>query len=157
MFRSLIFIFLVRPFEAGDYIKIDNELMVVQELGILYSSFFINGLVTYIENTKIMDKKIINFRLSDIEEKTYKYRFNNIVFRNVENKLYEKLQSILKKNTKIYTGKLKITNYQIVNEFIEVDIVIVFKINYQYIKGLANNEDNFVFILEDIFKELKLK
>lgn len=156
MFRSLIFIFLVRPFETGDYIKINDELMVVQELGILYSSFFINGLVTYIENTKIMDKKIINYRISDVEEKTYKYRFNNILFRKVRNQLHDKLQNILKQNTKIYTGKFKLTNYKIINEFIDVEIVIAFKINYQYIKGLANNEDNIVFILEDIFKELML-
>ncbi|EQB62359.1 small-conductance mechanosensitive channel protein [Vairimorpha apis BRL 01] len=156
MFRSLIFIFLVRPFETGDYIKINDELMVVQELGILYSSFLINGLVTYIENTKIMDKKIINYRISDVEEKTYKYRFNNILFRKVRNQLHDKLQNILKQNTKIYTGKFKLTNYKIINEFIDVEIVIAFKINYQYIKGLANNEDNIVFILEDIFKELML-
>ncbi|EOB14968.1 mscS family protein [Nosema bombycis CQ1] len=158
VFRSLIFIFLVRPFEAGDVLKIDDKILIVKELGLMYTSFTIRSLTNYVQNTKLMDKYIVNYRLSDVEEKVYTYTFHLRPFKTQLEKLESLIGTHLTSDTKKYTGTFYIRNYrQGKGSDITVDIVICFKINFQYVKGLIKNEDEFVFELEDMFKILKLE
>lgn len=158
LFRSLIFIFLVRPYEAGDYLRIDGKIYIVNELGLLYSSFLVDSLITYVQNITLMSKNIINYRLSDVEEKRYKYKFKVNMFREKQSSLNKHIRDVLNMNTRIYMGKYDITNYKMLSEgFLEVEILIYFKINFQYIKGLTHNEDEFAFVLDDIFKIIGLQ
>lgn len=158
IFRSLIFIFIVRPFEAGDYVKINDKIFIVEELGLLYSSFLIDSLLTYVQNSQLMSKHIVNYRVSEIEEKIYKFKFNIKSFKEKAEMLNRKIKKILKSDTQVYTGKYLINNYIILNDDImTVEIVIYFKIRYQYIKGLLKNEDDFLLTLHDIFRDLDLK
>jgi hypothetical protein len=158
LFRSLIFIFLVRPYEAGDYLRIDGKIYIVNELGLLYSSFLVDSLITYVQNITLMSKNIVNYRLSDVEEKGYKYKFMMKMFREKQSLLNKHIRDRLNKNTRIYMGKYDITNYKMLSDgFMEVEILIYFKINFQYIKGLTHNEDEFAFVLDDIFKIIGLQ
>ncbi|KAF9764850.1 Mechanosensitive ion channel protein 10 [Nosema granulosis] len=158
IFRSLIFIFCVRPFEAGDILKIDDKIMTVKELGLLYTSFSIDSLTNYIQNIKLMDKYIVNYRLSDVEEKVYRYTFDLFQFKSKLENLKKEITLKLAEDTKKYTGQFEISNFKnIDNNVVSVDIKIHFKINFQYIRGLIKNEDEFLFILENILKELALK
>lgn len=158
IFRSLIFIFCVRPFEAGDILRIDDKILTVKELGLLYTSFSIDSLTNYVQNIKLMDKYIVNYRLSDVEEKVYHYTFNIFQLKAKLEDLKKEISHFVSQDTKKYTGKFEIINFKSLNnDLVSLDIVVHFKINFQYIRGLMKNEDEFVFVLENIIRELGIK
>ncbi|EFA80116.1 putative transmembrane protein [Heterostelium album PN500] len=67
IFESLILIFFVRPFEVGDKIAINEEVLFVDRIGILFTSFkSLDGKAVYVPNQNLLTaRKIENHQRSE--------------------------------------------------------------------------------------------
>ncbi|GAM17962.1 hypothetical protein SAMD00019534_011370 [Acytostelium subglobosum LB1] len=67
IFESLILIFFVRPFEVGDKIAINEEVLFVERIGILFTSFkSTDGKAVYVPNSNMLTaRKIENHQRSE--------------------------------------------------------------------------------------------
>lgn len=65
LFDSVIFLFATHPFDTGDRIVVESEILVVKQLG-LFSTLFTrwDGTETMIANVKLSSLTITNFRRS---------------------------------------------------------------------------------------------
>lgn len=67
VFKSIVFILFTHPFDADDWIIIDDALYNVHELGLWTSTYKCqSGQVVYISNLSLVNKPIINLRRSPI-------------------------------------------------------------------------------------------
>ncbi|AFM97987.1 hypothetical protein EHEL_030900 [Encephalitozoon hellem ATCC 50504] len=158
MFKSLVFIFLVKPFDVGDKILIDGKLHKVYDMGLLYTSFVVEKKVTVIPNTKIMDKTIVNLRKARTSQKQFEFTFTNAPeFKEKAERLNAAIEKEVKSDPNVYTGKFSVYGYNLKrNSSIGIKIDAVFWIQNQDIKALRTREDAFVIALHDIFKDLGL-
>ncbi|WUR04788.1 mechanosensitive channel of small conductance (MscS1C) [Vairimorpha necatrix] len=131
---------------------------VIQELGLLYSSYLVDNLLTFIQNSQIMTENIVNYRFCEVESKTFFFKFNIESFKKNYDILNKRIKKIVRSSNQVYTGKYDILNFEMLtDEIITVEITVYFKINFQYIKGLVKNEDAFLIELYDLFRDLEIK
>lgn len=65
LFQSIIFLFVMHPYDAGDRVYIGNDNLLVINVGLLGTTFtHINGQVAYIPHTILRQKIIFNIRRS---------------------------------------------------------------------------------------------
>jgi small-conductance mechanosensitive channel len=157
-FRSIVFIFLVRPFDIGDRLMIDGKVHIVLDMGLLYSTFLINKEVHNIQNIRIMEKSIINYRKSTRSEKCYSFIFHLSDFKTKREELRLRIQETLDRHPKVYMRDFDISNYECLQgERIRVEIRVVISIYYQNIKALRMNEDQLTVAISEILDDLKLR
>lgn len=115
LFKSIIFIFLVRPFEVGDVIEFDDLIYVVEEPGLMYSTLKHDALLTIVQNNKIMDKNIINYRISDFIEKNYNFKSDIQLYKNNINNLKQQIRKLIKKYSYTFEEKFYLNNIQLLD------------------------------------------
>ncbi|KAJ9074526.1 hypothetical protein DSO57_1005549 [Entomophthora muscae] len=65
LFQSIIFLFVMHPYDAGDRVYIESDNLLVEKVGLLGTKFtHINGQSTYIPHMILMKKIIYNIRRS---------------------------------------------------------------------------------------------
>lgn len=115
LFKSIIFIFLVKPFEVGDIIEFDGLTYVVEEPGLMYSTLKHDSLMTMFHNNKIMDKNIINYRISEFIEKNYEFRFNIYFYKNNINIIKQSIKKLLRKYSYTFEEKFFLNNIHLLD------------------------------------------
>ncbi|EQB62360.1 small-conductance mechanosensitive channel protein [Vairimorpha apis BRL 01] len=115
LFKSIIFIFLVKPFEVGDIIEFDGLTYVVEEPGLMYSTLKHDSLMTIVHNNKIMDKNIINYRISEFIEKNYEFRFNIYFYKNNINIIKQSIKKLLRKYSYTFEEKFFLNNIHLLD------------------------------------------
>lgn len=158
MFRSLVFIFLVKPFDVGDKVLIDGILHKVYDMGLLYTSFVVEKKVTVIPNTKIMNKTIVNLRKARTSQKQFEFTFSSALeFKEKAGELSAAIEKEVGSDPNVYTGKFSVYGYDLKkNSAIGIKIDVVFWIQNQDVKTLKMREDTFIMVLHGIFKDLGL-
>ncbi|ADM11233.1 uncharacterized protein Eint_030890 [Encephalitozoon intestinalis ATCC 50506] len=158
MFRSLVFIFLVKTFDVGDKILIDGHLHKVYDMGLLYTSFVVDKKVTVIPNAKIMDKTIVNLRKARTSLKQFKFTFlNSLEFKDKMAELNSAIEKEVASDPNVYTGKFSVYGYDLKNNSsIGINIDVVFWIQNQDIKTLKAQEDAFLIVLYGFIRDLGL-
>jgi len=62
-FTAGLFVFVTRPFQVNDYVRIDNVEGVVEEITFNYTKILTpSNTLVYISNLKILDQNIVNYR-----------------------------------------------------------------------------------------------
>ncbi len=98
------YLLIARPFQVGDYVKIDGTEGVVQEITINYAKILTptNNVVS-ISTQRILDKEIINYRFKGEESKLYCYGFEVSFDHSVPT---EKLEELLNRIAERYAEML---------------------------------------------------
>ncbi|KMV66462.1 hypothetical protein M970_030920 [Encephalitozoon cuniculi EcunIII-L] len=158
MLRSLVFIFLVKPFDVGDKILVDGYLHKVYDMGLLYTSFVVDKKVSVIPNVKVMDKTIVNLRNARTSLKLFEFTFSSTSeFKDKIERLNAAIEKEVNSDPNVYTGRFGVYGYNLKkNSTIGVKIEVVFWIQNQDMKALWSREDAFIIALHDIFRDLGL-
>lgn len=158
MFRSLVFVFLVKSFDVGDKILVDGALHEVHDMGLLYTSFVVDKKISVIPNSKIMEKTIVNLRKAETSMRSFEFTFSNsLEFKDKVGALNAEIEKEVKSDLNRYTGKFNVHGYDLKkNSAIGVKIDAVFWVQNQNIRALQAKEDAFVIALHDIFRKLGL-
>lgn len=95
IFQSLVFVFITHPYDVGDKIVIDGKTYVVKEIDFLSSTFLYGGQVTYVENSVLLDKFIVNIRRSSIQCDTTELNLNYSTTNEQIDQLVKTMQELI--------------------------------------------------------------
>ncbi|WUR04789.1 mechanosensitive channel of small conductance (MscS1D) [Vairimorpha necatrix] len=151
LFKSLVFVFITRPFDVGDLIKFDGKKYQVREIGLMYSTFKYKSLNITIPNVKISGSNIINFRLSNYIEKTYTFKYNIELFKKKRQRIREEIRNIIIKKPYTFGKHVKIQIIKLIDEKI-LNFVIVIYVNPNSI-NYKEEIDEFTLELTNIINE----
>ncbi|KAF9764855.1 Mechanosensitive ion channel protein 8 [Nosema granulosis] len=153
LFKSIIFVFFVRPFEVGDTIEVDNKVYKVDEIGLLFTSFTRQSLNVSISNNELMRKDIVNFRRSEIFEKKYTLELNLDAFKPQINLLRKHLSVLLEKNKKVFKKTFKLEEVKVKNNStLEINLIVYANL---HVHNLSENIDEFSVKLNQLVKTIK--
>ncbi|KAG0419858.1 Mechanosensitive ion channel protein 10 [Dictyocoela roeselum] len=151
---SLIFIFLVRPYDIGDKITIDGVHYTVGEMGLLYSTLFNDSKYHSISNAELRNKKIINLRRSNFITVTIRKTMKYSSSINKMNLLQEKIKTFLQENENMYGEKFSITDYNLKNDIFEFSVRIRLNCPYQEIVSAKKRKDMVAVFLHQCLVEM---
>jgi hypothetical protein len=79
--ESIIFLFLTHPFDVGDTVFLDTQILTVEKLGLMTTVFVtLDGRQTYCANTVLAAKQIVNFTRSQSQSELIKWEVKGSVF-----------------------------------------------------------------------------
>jgi hypothetical protein len=155
LFKSIVFVFFVRPFEVGDKIEMMDKIYIVDEIGLLYSTFLNNSLNVTMSNIEIMNKNIVNYRRSEFYEKKYTLKFDIDVYKRVVDDFRKELKNLIDEHSKLLKKKFKLENIVVKEEGkLEVDLIIYADIHSH---NLMEGIDEFSIRLDKLVNEIKQK
>ncbi|KAK6089884.1 hypothetical protein P3W45_001087 [Vairimorpha bombi] len=135
LFKSIIFVFLVRPFEIGDLIEFNDKKYKVEEIGLMYSTFSHNSLSVTIQNNKIMDSHVINYRLSKQIQKSYRFKYNVDVYKENYKLLQERIRNLVKSKSYTFQNQVSIKDVGLLGQdMIEFSVIVfvnIHSVNYE--------------------------
>ncbi|KAK6089930.1 hypothetical protein P3W45_001133 [Vairimorpha bombi] len=129
IFKSLNYILVIRIFDVGDILNINNKIHEVKEIGLLYSTFIADSKIVVISNSKLMNYDITNYRLTTKLDKEFLFR----------------------------GFKINIIDLSRDGLVAKISIGVTFKLNYQNIYLIQKEENEFFFSLVDVFRKIDLK
>ncbi|KAM0679345.1 hypothetical protein BDAP_000212 [Binucleata daphniae] len=113
MFRSLIYLFNVRPFDAGDCIMIDEKIYEVYELGLLYSTLSYEKRTCNVTNESLRNKIVYNLRNVKYTTEQIHVQCNFTISKEKFRDLKRKLKEFLISNKKDYiANSLELKNFE---------------------------------------------
>lgn len=155
LFKSIIFVFLVRPFEIGDLIEFNDKKYKVEEIGLMYSTFSHNSLSVTIQNNKIMDSHVINYRLSKHIQKSYRFKYNVDVYKENYKMLQERIRSLVKSKSYTFQNQISIKDVGLLGkDMIEFSVIVfinIHSVNYE------EEVDKFTIELNKIINDIDIK
>jgi len=160
---SLIFLFIVHPYDIGDRIRVEVEKeelnMVVSELNVFSTVFYQwDGAKIYIPNHVLLQKTIINVRRSGLMAE-------NIVFQIAFETPPEKIQQLktevakfIKKHPKEYAGYFMFNYHEIENtNKLHLKIYLQHAMNWQNYEAYLQRKAKFVMFLKQAITEQKIE
>lgn len=148
---SVLFVFFIRPFEAGDFVAFGGNVYEVQQVNILTSVLKQNKLTVIISNSRLVGESITNYRTSHSVRIPYSYTFDIEEFRAKEKQLLDAISQHMKKRPKIFKNGLYYTNSRITSDrSISVDIVVEYSLERMSMEKFVNNQHQLVVDLRDI-------
>ncbi|TPX61124.1 hypothetical protein SpCBS45565_g07327 [Spizellomyces sp. 'palustris'] len=132
-FESLLFLFLTHPYDAGDRVVIDNQNLLVEEVGVLTTVFKrLDGQLIYAPNTLVASKLIHNLRRSGDQSESIELQLN---FDTPEEKLRalkERMVDFVKSEPREFQGvcDIHISDIENLNK-LKVNVILKHKGNWQ--------------------------
>jgi small-conductance mechanosensitive channel len=75
-FIAGLFVFVTRPFQINDYIRVDNVEGIVEEITFNYTKILTrSNILVFISNLKILDQNVVNYKYIDGKSLLYCYPF----------------------------------------------------------------------------------
>ncbi|KAJ3015866.1 hypothetical protein HKX48_004342, partial [Thoreauomyces humboldtii] len=125
-FESLLFLFVTHPYDAGDRVMIDNQNLLVEEVGVLTTIFKrMDGQLIYAPNTLIATKLIHNLRRSGDQSEAIEIQID---FNTPESRLRElrdRLLEFVKSEPREFVGScdMHISEIENINK-LKVNIIL---------------------------------
>ncbi|EOB14292.1 hypothetical protein NBO_31gi002 [Nosema bombycis CQ1] len=149
VFNSLVFTFLVRSFDIGDRIMIEDKIYKVLDIGIMFTEFFCNGKNVLISNVRLRKEKIINFRLCALKQTEFIFNLNSKNFEEEKKILKEGILKYQKKNKKFYKAQCTIKK---IKEK-EISVLMTYKLKHNKLEKIAEEENDFkIFMHTNLLK-----
>ncbi|KAI9485351.1 MAG: hypothetical protein EXX96DRAFT_645318 [Benjaminiella poitrasii] len=158
-FESILFLFVTHPYDAGDYVLIDNNFLLVHNLGVMGTTFISgDGQTIYAPTTVLMTKLITNVRRSGSMGETIKV---NIDFQTTTEQFYElhdRLTAwVVTQNRDFGPGfDVRVQDIIDVNQLI-LNIWLPHKGNWQELGKRFQRKTKFMLALKDIMTELNIR
>jgi hypothetical protein len=158
-FESMMFLFITHPYDAGDFILIDGNMLLVHNMGIMGTVFISgDGQTIYAPTTVLMTKLITNVRRSGSMGETIKV---NIDFNTTTDQyweLHDRLSAWLSGNTRDFGPgfDLRLVDIVDVNQLI-LNVWLPHKGNWQEIGPRFRRKTRFLLALKDILQELHIQ
>ncbi|KAI8143932.1 Mechanosensitive ion channel-domain-containing protein [Fennellomyces sp. T-0311] len=158
-FESVMFLFVTHPYDAGDYLLIDNQFLLVHELGLMGTVFIRgDGQQVYAPTTVLMTKLIVNVRRSgDMGESIVL----NIDFRTPTDQLMllkKRLTEWVDSESRDYAPgfDVRVTDIIDVNQII-LTMWLPHKGNWQDLGKRFQRRTKFMIAVKDILTELNIR
>lgn len=158
-FDSTLFLFVTHPYDAGDYVIIDDQFLLVHNLGIMGTVFIRgDGQQVYAPTTVLMTKLITNVRRSGSMGESIVF---NIDFRTSTEKLrelQERVRAWVDSKTRDFApgSDLRVTDIVDVNQII-LTAWLPHKGNWQDLGLRFQRRTMFMVALKDILTELDIR
>jgi len=158
VFSSIIFVFIIRPFEVNDVVKINNILYTVEEMNIMTTTFLHNKIKVKSPNYKLFEMSISNFRASRHYEMEYKLRFKAKDFKEKRDSLLDMIRTHVKNNPRTFKNLAYYKSVNLVEaKGIEVVVVVMFKIQNVDIQTIRKYKEEFAMKLDELLHACSLK
>lgn len=158
-FESILFLFVTHPYDAGDYVLVDGQFLLVVNMGVMGTSFVSgDGQLIYAPTTVLMTKLITNVRRSGSMGESIKI---NIDFRTTTHQFWELHDRLLawvtSQSRDFGPGfDLRVIDIVDVNQLI-LNIWLPHKGNWQELGKRFQRKTRFMLALKDIMTELHIR
>ncbi|KAF7701652.1 Mechanosensitive ion channel protein 10 [Cucumispora dikerogammari] len=145
--------FILRPFDIGDTISINNKTFISKQIGIFSSVYKENNMEVHCFNKTLQKKELINFRKSQFEQFEFIRRFK---FEDAEkiDLLEKKLNIIVEGNQKCFVGRVLFKDYKIEGDIIVLSIRVCFRMRDGDVGWYLDNRGEFSLILAEEISKL---
>ncbi|XP_077234824.1 mechanosensitive ion channel protein 10-like [Tasmannia lanceolata] len=159
IFESVVFVFVMHPFDVGDRCVIDGVQMIVEEMNILTTVFLrYDNEKIYYPNSVLLTKAISNFYRSPEMGDTIEFSID--VSTSPENftALKKSIQAYVEGKPKHWQSKHSVVVKEIedVNKM-KIALYVLHTINYQNFPERNNRRSDLLFELKKIFENLGIK
>lgn len=158
-FESILFLFVTHPYDAGDYVLVDGQYLLVHNMGVMGTSFVSgDGQLIYAPTTVLMTKLITNVRRSGSMGESIKI---NIDFRTTSDQFWELhdrlLAWVISQSRDFGPGfDLRVIDIVDVNQLI-LNVWLPHKGNWQELGKRFQRKTRFMLALKDIMTELNIR
>ncbi|KAI8637277.1 Mechanosensitive ion channel-domain-containing protein [Parasitella parasitica] len=158
-FESILFLFVTHPYDAGDYVLVDGQFLLVHNMGVMGTSFVAgDGQLIYAPTTVLMTKLITNVRRSGSMGEAIKI---NIDFRTTSDQFWELHDRLLawvtSQSRDFGPGfDLRVIDIVDVNQLI-LNVWLPHKGNWQELGKRFQRKTRFMLALKDIMTELNIR
>lgn len=147
--------FILRPFDIGDKISIDNSIFISKEVGVFSSIYQEKNMEVYCLNKSLQKKTIINYRKSEFEEVNFRRTFRYLDINKIEI-LEKRLNDILETNAKCFANRVLFKDYEIIGDKISLTIQVCFKLRNGDNSWFLENRADFSLALSNEISDLQL-
>lgn len=150
IFICFVFVLLIRPYEIGDRVVITNEILKVQKINLLHTTFLNrNKSVIYLANDFLFSAPIINFARSSMQCIEIEITPNNQVTLNEAKKIEEAARSKIQEISK-YFSNLEMN----LKTDAKVGFLVYLKRNLQDEASLNRRKSTLMKIFDDVMEEV---
>lgn len=157
-FESLVFVFMQHPYDIGDRVLIDNELLRVEKIEI-YTTVFRrwDGMATYMQNSVLCGKNIGNLRRSGDQSEFIDLLFpaSTATISKVW-KLRERIQAFVKSECNDFTGQADIATFENDGDRVKVSVMLEYRGNFQDHVVKVRRKNKFMAALRSEASELEM-
>ncbi|KAM1124854.1 hypothetical protein FF2_039727 [Malus domestica] len=159
MFESIIFVFVMHPFDVGDRCVVDGVQMIVEEMNILSTVFLrYDNEKIYYPNSVLLTKPISNFRRSPDMADTVDFTIDVSTPVDDVSALKKSIQSYLESKPKYWNQKHSILVKEIENvDKMKMTLCVQHTMNHQNYGEKSARRSELVFELKKIFQNLGIK
>ncbi|EPR79538.1 MscS-Like mechanosensitive ion channel [Spraguea lophii 42_110] len=159
IFQSLIFIFIIRPFDIGDKIEVSKNEYTVYEMGLLYSTLICDSKFHNISNEILRKEPITNLRRSKYITEEFKNKFSYDSVIGKLQKLEDEIDKFLASHRKIYNKKSEIRDINITDQGTALELIISIKLlcPYQEVQEAKIRKNVITLELHKIIKSLEIE
>ncbi|KAI9313484.1 hypothetical protein BX666DRAFT_1976981 [Dichotomocladium elegans] len=158
-FENVIFLFVTHPYDAGDYLLIENQFLLVQNMGLMGTVFIRgDGQLVYAPTTVLRTKLIVNVRRSGDMGETIVV---NVDFRTPTDRLQQlgtRLTEWVHDHSRDYAPgfDMRVTDIVDVNQII-LSLWLPHKGNWQDLGKRFQRRTKFMIALKNILTELDIR
>ncbi|KAL5549683.1 hypothetical protein UlMin_004914 [Ulmus minor] len=159
MFESIIFVFVMHPFDVGDRCVIDGVQMIVEEMNILTTVFlrYDNEKIFY-PNSVLLTKPISNFRRSPDMADNVEFSIDVSTPVDTFNALKKAIQTYIESKPKHWSPKHSVVIKEIENvNKMKMALYVQHTINHQNFGEKNSRRSELMFELKKIFESLGIK
>ena len=152
--KSLVFVLITHPYDAGDRIVLDDQVYVIESVGIWTTTMYAPGaLKTVAVNASLFDKKISNFRRSPSENEVMEFLFlPETVTEESLAALKEDCLNFLREKRREFQAQLVIEAVDYIDaERMKVSLKIFHRQNFQDDDAKAERSAMFLLFAKDAF------
>ncbi|KAK4270545.1 hypothetical protein QN277_023568 [Acacia crassicarpa] len=159
VFESIIFVFLMHPFDVGDRCVIDRIQMIVEEMNILTTVFLrYDGEKIYYPNSVLLTKPISNFRRSPDMGDVVEFTVDASTSMDNITSLKKAIQTYIESKPKYWNPKHVVKVKEIENmDKMKMALSVRHTINYQNFGERNSRRSELLLELKKIFESLGIK
>ncbi|XP_054780892.1 mechanosensitive ion channel protein 10-like isoform X2 [Prosopis cineraria] len=159
VFESIIFVFLMHPFDVGDRCVIENTQMIVEEMNILTTVFLrYDGEKIYYPNSVLLTKPISNFRRSPDMADAVEFTIDASTSLDNITALKKAIQAYIESKPKYWNPKHSVIVKEIENmDKMKMALCVQHTINHQNFAERNGRRSELLLELKRIFESLGIK
>ncbi|CAN1804601.1 Mechanosensitive ion channel protein 10 [Linum perenne] len=159
MFESIIFVFVMHPFDVGDRCVIDGIQMIVEEMNILTTVFLRYDMEKiYYPNSILISKPISNFRRSPDMGDSLDFTIDVSTSVDDFNALKKAIQKYIESKPKYWSPKHSVVVKEIENvDKMKLSLCVQHTMNHQNYGEKSMRKSELVFELKKMFENLGIK
>lgn len=154
LIKSLVFVLITHPYDAGDRIELDGEIYVIESVGIWTTTMYAPGqLKTVVVNAALFDKTISNFRRSPSENEVLEFLcLPDTVNEESLEALKQDLMNFLREKRREFQAQLVIDSVDYIDpQRMKVCLKIFHRQNFQDDDAKAERTAMFLLYAKDAF------